>query len=213
MSKRSYKQNCALARANDVIGERWTLLLVRDLLISPRRFNQLHASQKGMGTNLLASRLKDLEMANVVERRAGEGGARLYALTERGRALEPAVLALIRWGLTHGPENRPGDHHHDDWDLLALKSMFQPDRAKGLKVCVQFEAPELEGWARIEDEEMCIGIGEAGHADVVINATITDLFVDADNRLDLLTNGEPSLLQRFMHAFTLQHRSGHLLVW
>ena len=114
MSKRSYKQNCALARANDVIGERWTLLLVRDLLISPRRFNQLHASQKGMGTNLLASRLKDLEMANVVERRAGEGGARLYALTERGRALEPAVLALIRWGLTHGPENRPGDHHHDD---------------------------------------------------------------------------------------------------
>jgi DNA-binding HxlR family transcriptional regulator len=122
MSKRSYKQNCALARANDVIGERWTLLLVRDLLISPHRFNQLLASQKGMGTNLLASRLKDLETANIVERRAGEGGARLYVLTERGRALEPAVLALIRWGLTHGPENRPGDHHHDEWDLLALKA-------------------------------------------------------------------------------------------
>jgi len=213
MSKRSYKQNCALARANDVIGERWTLLLVRDLLISPRRFNQLLASQKGMGTNLLASRLKDLEKANVVERRKGEGGARLYALTERGRALEPAVLALIRWGLTHGPENRPGDHHHNDWDLLALKSMFQPDRARGLTISVQFDAPELEGWARIEDGEMCIGIGKAGDADVVVNGTITDLFVDAENRLDLLAMGEPYALQRFMHAFTLQHRSGHLLVW
>jgi DNA-binding HxlR family transcriptional regulator len=213
MSKRSYRQNCALARANDVIGERWTLLLVRDLLISPLRFNQLLASQKGMGTNLLASRLKNLETTNVVERREGEGGARLYTLTEGGRALEPAVLALVRWGLTHGPENRPGDHHHDDWDLLALKAMFQPDRARGLTVCVQFDAPELEGWARIEDGEMCIGIGKAGDADVVINGTITDLFVDAENRLDLLAKGEPSSLKRFMHAFTLQHRSGHLLVW
>lgn len=213
MGKRSYKQNCALARATDLIGERWTLLLVRDLLISPRRFNQLLASQKGMGTNLLASRLKDLEAANVVERRAGEGGSRLYALTDRGRALEPAVLALIRWGLTHGPENRPGDHHHDDWDLLALKSIFQPDRARDVTVCIQFDAPELEGWARIEDGEMSIGIGKAGFADVVINGTITDLFVDAEDKLDLLTYGEPSSLQRFMHAFTLQHRSGHLLVW
>lgn len=213
MGKRSYKQNCALARASDVIGERWTLLLVRDLLISPRRFNQLLASQKGMGTNLLASRLKDLEAADIVERRAGEAGAQFYALTERGRALEPAVLALVRWGLTHGPENQPGDHHHDDWDLLALKSMFQLDRAEDVTVCVQFDAPELEGWARIEDGEMRIGVGKADHSDVSVNGTIADLFVNAENPLDLLTNGEPLLLKRFMHAFALQHRSGHVLVW
>jgi len=211
MSKRSYKQNCALARASDVIGERWTLLLLRDLLIYPRRFNQLLASQKGMGTNLLAARLKDLEAAGLVERRGGD--TRVYALTERGRALEPAVLALIRWGLTHGPENQPGDHHRDDWDLLALKSMFQPERAGGVAVVVQFDSPDFEGWAEIVDGDMRIGLGAAAHADVVVNATIADIFVDAENPLNLLKSGESSALQRFMRAFALQHRSGHLLVW
>lgn len=213
MSKRSYRQNCALARASDVIGERWTLLLVRDLLISPRRFNQLLASQKGMGTNLLASRLKDLEAADIVERRREKGGVGLYALTDRGRALEPAVLALVRWGLTHGPENQPGEHHHDDWDLLALKSMFQPDRANDLNVSVQFDGPDIESWARIADGQMSIGIGKADTADVVVSGTVADLFVNVDNPLELQTNGDPLSLQQFMHAFALQHRSGHLLVW
>jgi DNA-binding HxlR family transcriptional regulator len=211
MTKRSYRQNCALARASDVIGERWTLLLLRDLLIYPRRFNQLVASQKGMGTNLLAARLKDLEAAGLVERCGSDH--RVYELTDRGRALEPAVLALIRWGLTYGPENQPGDHHHDDWDLLALKSMFQPERAAGVAVCVQFAAPELEGWAAIENGQMRIGLGAAAHADVAVNATIADLFVNAANPLDLVTSGDPAALQRFLHAFALQHRSGHLLVW
>ena len=213
MAKRRYRQNCALARASDVIGERWTLLLVRDLLVSPRRFNQLLASQRGMGTNLLASRLKNLGAADIVERRIAADGARLYALTERGRALEPAVLALIRWGLTHGPENRPGDHHRNDWDLLAIKSMFHAERATDLNVCVQFDSPDLEGWARIEGGEMSIGIGKAEQADVVITSTIADLFVNAEDPLDMVADGERSLLQGFMHAFALQHRSGHLLVW
>jgi len=213
MGKRSYKQNCALARASDVIGARWTVLLLRDLMICPRRFNQLLASQKGMGTNLLASRLKDLEAAGIVQRREAEGGARLYELTDRGRALEPAVLALIRWGLTHGPENQSGDHHHDDWDLLALKSMFQPDRAEGVNVSVQFDSSDLQGWAEIENGELRIGLGTAAHADVGVDATIADLFIDAENPLELLTRGEPSALGQFMHAFALQHRSGHLLVW
>lgn len=213
MGKRSYRQNCALARASDVIGERWTLLLVRDLLVSPRRFNQLLASERGMGTNLLASRLKDLEAADIVQRSVGTDDARLYGLTERGRALEPAVLALIRWGLTHGPENRPGDHHRDDWDLLAIKSMFQRERATDLSVCVQFDSPEFEGWARIEGGEMSIGVGRADRADVVVNGTIADLFVNAEDPLDLVGDRERSSLRGFMHAFALQHRSGHLLVW
>jgi len=213
MSKRSYKQNCALARANDVIGERWTMLLLRDLLISPRRFNELLESLKGMGTNLLASRLKDLEAADIIERCEGDGGAGGYAMTERGRALEPAVLALIRWGLSYGPENKAGDHHRDDWDLLALKSLFRPDRAGDLSVCVQFRAPEFEGWARVEEQQMSVGVGTAQQADIGIDGTIPNLFVDAENPPDLLVHGEASVLQGFMSAFALRHRSGHLLVW
>jgi DNA-binding HxlR family transcriptional regulator len=204
MSKRSYKQNCALARASDVIGERWTLLLLRDLLVSPRRFNELLDSLKGMGTNLLASRLKDLEAADMIERRDGEGGRRVYSLTERGQALEPAVLALIRWGLTRGPENRDGDHHRDDWDLLALKALFQPNRAEDLSVCVQFGACEFEGWARIEDQRMSIGVGTALDADIGIDGTIMDLFVGSSKPTELLTRGEASALQRFMSAFALR---------
>ncbi len=166
-----------------------------------------------MGTNLLAARLRDLEAADIVERRVGANGARLYALTERGQALEPAVLALIRWGLTHGPENRPGDHHRDDWDLLAIKSMFHPKRAIDLTVCVQFDSPELEGWARIEGGEMFIGVGKAEQPDAVVKGTVADLFVNAEDPLDLVADSERSSLHAFMHAFALQHRSGHLLVW
>ncbi len=213
MSRRSYRQNCALARASDVVGERWTMLLLRDLLISPRRFNELQQSLRGIGANLLAARLKDLEAAGIVERRAGEGGTRVYALTAAGIALEPAVLALIRWGLSYGPENREGDHHRKDWDLLALKAMFRPERALDLAVTAQFDAPEFQGWARIADEQMSVGVGAAVDADLKIHGTVPELFVDAAHPPDLLSKGETGSLRRFMGAFALRHSSGHLLVW
>jgi len=205
MSKRRYKQNCALARTIDVIGERWTLLLVRDLLVSPHRFNELLESLKGIGTNLLASRLQDLESVDLIERReSGGGGVRVYALTERGRALEPAILALMRWGLTRGPEKRVGDHHRDDWDLLALKALYQPNRAGDLSVVVQFDAPGFAGWARIEDQRMSIGVGTARDAEIVVNGSVADLFLGPSSPAELLTRGTASSLHRFTSAFALR---------
>ena len=88
-----------------------------------------------------------------------------------------------------------------------------PDRAEGLSVCVQFDAPDLNGWSRIEDGSMSIGLGDADQADAVVAGTIADLFVNAGNPLNFLTDGDPAALKDFMHAFALQHRSGHLLVW
>lgn len=202
MSKRSYGQNCALARANDVIGERWTLLLIRDLLVAPRRFKELLASLEGIGSNLLAKRLRDLEAAGILERKGN--GARVYALSGRGRALEPAVLALIRWGLLHGPENQPGDHHKDDWDLLALKSAFRPKRAKKLGLVVQFDADDLQGWVRIADRRMTIGLGTRADADITINGTVGDLFLTDDDPVKLLAAGDPVDLDRFMATFALR---------
>jgi DNA-binding HxlR family transcriptional regulator len=201
MSKRSYHQNCALARAGDVIGERWTLLLVRDLLVAPRRFNELLASLKGMGTNLLAKRLKYLEAAGVVERANARGA---YSLTAKGHALEPAVLALIRWGLLHGPENRPGDHHRHDWDLLALKSAFQPDRADGLSLTVRFDCDALQSWVRIEDQTMAIGLGQTDTADITIAGTVSDVFLGDKEPQALISAGSPEDLQRFVAAFALR---------
>ncbi|MFQ6006768.1 MAG: winged helix-turn-helix transcriptional regulator, partial [Woeseia sp.] len=82
MAKRSYRQNCSLARAADIIGERWTLLLLRDLLVGPRRFGELSRSQKGMGSNLLATRLRELEAASILQRQEADKGSPYYALTE-----------------------------------------------------------------------------------------------------------------------------------
>lgn len=201
MSKRSYQQNCALARAGDVVGERWTLLLVRDLLVAPRRFNELLASLKGMGTNLLADRLRYLEGAGVIERVHARGA---YSLTAKGNALEPAILALIRWGLLHGPDNRPGDHHRHDWDLLALKSAFQQNRADGLSLIVSFDCDKFLGWVRIEDRLMTIGLGQTDHADLAIAGTVADLFLGNKDRQALISAGSPEDLQRFIAAFALR---------
>src|SRR3954464_15345772 len=98
--KRSYNQFCGLAKALDIVGERWTLLVVRNLLLGPRRYSDLLAELPGLTTNLLAKRLQDLEAAGLVERRDGRAsnGAVTYALTERGLALDPVVNELGRWG-------------------------------------------------------------------------------------------------------------------
>ncbi len=101
MSKRSYNQYCAVARALDIVGERWTLLVVRELLSGPKRFKDLLAGLPGIGTNLLTARLKDLEGYRVVRRTIlpPPAGSKVYELTELGRSLEPVVAALGQWGL------------------------------------------------------------------------------------------------------------------
>jgi DNA-binding HxlR family transcriptional regulator len=97
---RSYDDPCGLARALDLVGERWALLVVRELLLGPKRFSDLRRSLPGLSQNVLAQRLRDLEEAQVVTRRRLEPPASTWAyeLTERGRALEPALLALAAWG-------------------------------------------------------------------------------------------------------------------
>lgn len=200
MPKRSYKQNCALARAVDVVGERWTLLLVRDLLVGPRRFRDLVRSLKGIGTNLLTSRLKELEATGLIERLGDRG----YSLTSSGEALEPAVLALVRWGLVHGPQNQPGDYHEDEWDLVALKALFQPQRAGDLALGVQFDADELKGWMRIDAGAISIGLGQIDNPGLVISGTIAELFTGDAAAESLLAAGDPDELQQFMKAFALR---------
>ncbi len=202
MGKRSYRQNCALAQAADVIGERWTLLLVRDLLVGPRRFGELQRSLKGIGSNLLSDRLRELESAGIIERSGN--GVRHYVLTPGGAALEPAVLALVRWGLAHGPRNQPGYHHQDDWDLVALKALFQPNRAGDMHVTVQFDSDALTGWMKVDAGVVTIGLGRAEAADLVVAGTVAELFTGHAPPDSLLQSGDPDRLQRFMRVFALR---------
>src|SRR5216683_3461271 len=98
--KRSYDQWCAVARSLDIVGERWTMLIVRDLLVGPKRYKDILAGLPGIGTNLLAQRLRELEAQGLVERVVlpQPAGTTVYRLTATGAALEPVVHALGRWG-------------------------------------------------------------------------------------------------------------------
>ena len=124
MSK-SYGQYCGLARALDIVGDRWNLLVVRQLLPGPARYRELLDGLPGMATNLLADRLRDLEAAGVVERRLAEkGNAVVYALTPWGAGLRAPIEGLIRWStplMARGPE---GDHFDAGWLVLALSALF-----------------------------------------------------------------------------------------
>ena len=204
MARRSYRQNCALARAADLIGERWTLLLLRDLLLGPRRFRDLARSERGMGSNLLAARLKELEAAGIIARQSAGNGHPQYTLTERGQALEPALLALVRWGLVYGPENRDGDHHLDDWDLVALKALFQSARATDLDVTVQFSSDGFEGWMAIDHGQVTTGLGRTAQPDVLVNGTIKDLFTGSGSPADTKVSGSLPLLEQFVSSFALR---------
>src|SRR5215218_2254120 len=98
--KRTYGDRCGIARALDVVGERWALLIVRELLLGPKRFTDLRAGLPGLSPDVLSQRLRELEKAGLVLRRklAPPAGSRVYELTARGLALEPILLELGRWG-------------------------------------------------------------------------------------------------------------------
>jgi DNA-binding HxlR family transcriptional regulator len=121
---RSYGQYCGLARALDVVGDRWNLLVVRELLPGPLRYNELKTSLAGIATNLLAERLRTLEGNGIIERRLGDAGV-LYALTPWGAGLREPMEALGRWGAPLMTTGRDGDSFHPRWLVLALPALLR----------------------------------------------------------------------------------------
>lgn len=134
---RSYGQYCGLARALDVVGDRWNLLIVRQLLIAPARYRELLDGLPGVATNLLADRLRDLETAGVIERRVGEkSNAVVYALTSWGAELRGPIEGLIRWStplMTSGPE---GDHFRAEWLVVPLRALLVGNTAPRRRLTV-----------------------------------------------------------------------------
>ncbi|KRR14366.1 winged helix-turn-helix transcriptional regulator [Bradyrhizobium valentinum] len=125
MSKLHYPQFCALARAAELIGERWTLLIIRELLLGPKRFGDLLDHLDGMSPTLLASRLTELIDTNIVRKITlpRPVNAQLYELTEIGREIQPAIRELIRWGGRFLFPPVPGDTFEPDWVLLGLDAI------------------------------------------------------------------------------------------
>jgi DNA-binding HxlR family transcriptional regulator len=125
MSNLHYPQFCALARAAELIGERWTLLIIRELLLGPKRFSDLQDHLGGMSPTLLTARLTDLIESNLVRRITlpRPVNAQLYELTEIGREIQPAIRELIRWGGRFLFQPVPGDAFEPDWVLLGLDAI------------------------------------------------------------------------------------------
>jgi DNA-binding HxlR family transcriptional regulator len=122
---KSYGQFCGLARSLDVIGDRWSLLIVRELLIGPARFGELRAGLPTIATNLLTDRLKDLEAQGVIEKRwAQDINALVYALTSWGKQLQEPVGALIRWSTPLMASGRRNDSFDPRWLVPAMSAML-----------------------------------------------------------------------------------------
>jgi len=131
MTKRTFDQYCPIARALEVVGERWSLLIVRELLLGPRRYTDLRQALPRMWTNLLADRLRRLERTGVIERvdLPPPAARTVYQLTERGRGLEPVVLGLGRWGIPLLSGRRREAPPLSTSVLLGLRAFFQPAAA------------------------------------------------------------------------------------
>ena len=153
--KRSYGQYCTVARALDVVGERWTLLLVRELSTGPKRFKDLLGGLPGIGTNLLTNRLKALEADGVVRRATlpPPAGSNVYELTELGRSLEPVIVGLSRWGAKLLDAPREEEDLRAGWAAVAMWSVIGPGTAGGRPGAYEFRIDGEAFHVRVRDGE------------------------------------------------------------
>jgi DNA-binding HxlR family transcriptional regulator len=213
MGTRTYAQYCGLACALELVGERWALLIVRDLLLGPKRFTDLHRGLPRIPSNVLSSRLRELEAAGIVCRRIQPLPSRwiVYELTESGRELEDIVLRLDLWGAKTMREPRPEDTLNADSLLLGLRAIFRPEAARGLKAGYELRLGELVAHARIDRGALDVGEGPLEDPDLVLEtdfafrAVLTgELSPDEaveSGRLRLV--GDRDLLEPFVEAFRI----------
>jgi DNA-binding HxlR family transcriptional regulator/putative sterol carrier protein len=209
---RSYNQYCALARALDVVGERWTLLLVRELLLGPKRYKDLLAGLPGIGTNLLADRLRELERAGIVLRSIlpPPAGSAVYELSDFGRELEPAVFALGRWGAHFLQPRKESDATDPGWFFVSIRATFRPGAAAELRECYEFRIDGAPFHARVDRGRARTSQGHADDPDVVVTTDL-DSFIGllsrqlspgeatASGRVRL--DGDEAALERFVEIF------------
>ena len=177
MSK-DYEQYCPLAHALGVVGERWTLLVVRDLLHGPKRYTDLAEGLPGIGTNVLASRLRDLEKFGIVQKRKlpPPAASTVYELTEYGLELEEVMCALARWGARSLGPPGPDDELYPEWGVNALPALFNAEAARGLTETYVFAVGLDLFTARIDDGRLHASVGAADDADLRVETDMDTFF-------------------------------------
>jgi DNA-binding HxlR family transcriptional regulator len=210
---RTYCDACAAAHALDLVGERWALLVVRELLLGPKRFTDLRAGLPGVSPNVLAQRLRELEQAGVVRRRKlpPPAASRIYELTDWGMELEPVIIGLGRWG-ARSP-SRPRDAAIGvDSIVLALRTMFDARAADGLKASYELRLGEDRFRAVVADDRFEVVRGSAERTDATIETdpgTLAALVFEGRKLDEALRSGDLNLegykqaVERFLTLFPL----------
>jgi DNA-binding HxlR family transcriptional regulator len=160
--RRTYGDSCGIARALDLAGERWALLVVRELLLGPKRFTDLRGGLPSLSPDVLAQRLRELEQAGLVRRRKlpPPAGARVYELTERGAELEPVLLELGRWGSRAALPDDPAVLSPDAL-AIALRTLFDSAAAVDVERSYQLHLGEHAFSIRVADQKIDVARGEA----------------------------------------------------
>ena len=171
--KRPNPDGCGIAHASELLGQRWALIVVRELLLGPKRFTDLRAGIPDISPNVLGQRLRELEEAEILRRRklAPPAAAQVYELTDWGRELEPAVLALGSWA-SRSPDFPIGAPMGPDSLVLALKSAFQPEKAEGLEGSYELRLGKegLPFGVQVSGGRFAAARGEAEDPDATITA-------------------------------------------
>jgi DNA-binding HxlR family transcriptional regulator len=205
---RHYDDPCGVARALDLVGERWTLLVVRELLFGPKRFSDLVRGLPGMSQNVLSQRLRELGTAGLVERRrlGPPVSGQVYELTERGAALRPVVIELARWG-SRIPTTSRADLSADAL-ALALLTTFTPDDAEDVRVTLVLGDDRFA--AAVAGGRLHIVRGEAERPDAEVHTTAAGLrsvvfggreLADAVAAGDAEVRGDAGKAARFLRRF------------
>jgi DNA-binding HxlR family transcriptional regulator len=212
MKDRSYNQYCGLAYALDIVGERWTLLIVRELIAGPRRFKDLVEGLPDISTNLLAERLKSLEQQGIISRRVlpPPAGSTVYELTTLGRALETSVLELGKWGSQFVPPSMEGVNVlHLGSYALTLKTFFRPEQARGVNETYELHVDNEVLQVRIKEGELQVKQGEALKPDAVFHTDMPSYLGlltgqikpgEAVSRGLIRIEGDPGALSRFLNS-------------
>lgn len=192
--RRSYNDGCAAAHALDLIGERWALLVVRELLLGPKRFTDIRAGVPNASPNVLAQRLRDLEASGVVRRRKlpPPAASKVYELTDWGRDLEPVIISLGRWGVRSPSKPRDAELGVDSL-ILSLRTMFAPEATGALNASYELRLGEDCFRAEVADGRFEIERGVADEPDAVVETdagTLAALVYEGRQLAEALRSGD-----------------------
>lgn len=221
MAKR-YEQYCPVAHALELVGERWSLLIVRELLDGPKRYTDLGAGLPGIGTNILAGRLRDLEEAGVIQKRRlpPPAAANVYELTPYGEELREPLYALGRWGARSLGPPAVGARLPSGWLVNAVRATCTGGCLPGNVFVLRVDDDAVT--ARFEDEELVVAVGAAPDADTVVDTDPATLFSVAAGQLPIReairskavrVTGDRAAAEHFLSLFSFdEHRSQSRLV-